>query len=418
MWNKNECEVPRSEFEARIKKVAGFAAERDLGAVVVHSAPRIHQWSQTGHVGYLTNWSNLDRITDAMVVVTREAEAILLVPGVEYMLEQIQEVSWITDVRLVSSPDPRAIAGAFDPGVGGEEASQGARTFGGEVNQILREGGRAEKPIGISGVEAMPATIYHDLETSLEGRLAEAPDIVARLRSIKSPQEVEILKQVAALSDRCYERMMEVLREGMWGYELSAEMDFAARRQGADLVYNCIHSAPGGDLEKGKLSIKSHDWKLHRGDYINLNAYVVYKGYWIQSDRAGTLGPELGSSGGRLLEANLRIQDQVLAAIEPGLAIGEMVSIADEAAARQGYRIQGGRIGHGQGLDYSEMPFLITGSEEKLQPGNVFVLHVCLELPGTNVLINPIADLCHVQADGVEVLNHFPRGVFHAQETT
>ena len=60
------------------------------------------------------------------------------------------------------------------------------------------------------------------------------------------------------------------------------------------------------------------------------------------------------------------------------------------------------------------MPFLIAGSEEPLRPGNVFVLHVCLEMPGTSILINPIADLCHVTADGVEVLNRFPRELFHA----
>ena len=211
--------------------------------------------------------------------------------------------------------------------------------------------------------------------------------------------------------------MMAVLSEGLWGYELSAAMDYAARNEGADLGYNCIHSAPGGDLEKGKLSIKPHDLKLHRGDYITLNAYLVYKGYWIQSDRAGTIGSELGATAGPLLAANLRVQDKALAALEPGLSIGELVRIADAAAAHEGYRIQGGRIGHGQGLDYSEMPFLIDGSREKLQPGNVFVLHVCLELPGTNVLINPIADLCHITTDGVEVLNRFPRGVFHTQET-
>ena len=106
MWDKAEYEVPKSEFDERVARVAAFAVERDLGAVVVHSAPRIHQWTQAGHVGYLTNWSNLDRITDSMVVVTRDGEPLLLLPGVEYMLEQIEEVSWITDVRLVNSPDP------------------------------------------------------------------------------------------------------------------------------------------------------------------------------------------------------------------------------------------------------------------------------------------------------------------------
>ena len=417
MWDKTENEVPESQFRQRIARAYELASEHDLSAVVVYSAPRIHQWTQTGHVGYLTNWSNLDRITDSMVVVSRDAEPVLLVAGVEYMLDQIREVSWVSDVRLVSSPDPRAVSAAFDPSVGGQEAARGARTFGSEISQILKTKRCADSSIGIAGLEAMPAAIHRDLASCLDGRIADVPDIVSRLRAIKTPQELAILRQVAAISDRCYETMMEVLTDGMWGYELSAEMDRAAKREGADLVYNTVHSAPGGDLSRGKLSIKAHDCRLHSGDYINVNAYVVYKGYWIQSDRVGTIGPELGSTAARAVEANLRVQDEVLAAIRPGLPIGELVRIGDEVAERQGYRIQGGRIGHGQGLDYSEQPFLIAGSRETLKPGHVFVLHVCLELPGTNVLINPIADLCHVTEDDVEVLNRFPRGLFYSQES-
>jgi Xaa-Pro aminopeptidase len=208
--------------------------------------------------------------------------------------------------------------------------------------------------------------------------------------------------------------MTDVLRDGLWGYELTAEMDRTAKRDGADLVYHCMHTAPGGDLSAGKLSIKAHDCQLRRGDYINVNAYVVYQGYWIQSDRAGTIGSELGGTAAAMLEANLAVQDEVLAAIRPGLAIGELVRLAAAAAGRFGYEIHGGRIGHGQGLDYAERPFLLAGSRETLEPNHVFVLHVCLGLPGTNILLNPIADLCAVTTNGVQVLNRFPRGVFRA----
>ena len=197
----------------------------------------------------------------------------------------------------------------------------------------------------------------------------------------------------------------------MWGYELTAEMDAAARQRGADFVYHCMHTAPGTDLKAGKLSVKCHDWRLNRGDYINVNAYVVYKGYWIQSDRAGTIGPVLDKAAAGMVEANLQVQDEVLRVIRPGLSIGELIEIGNRAAARFGYEIQGGRIGHGQGLDYSERPFLLAGSRELLQPGHVFVLHVCLGDPGGTLLINPIADLCYLTADGVEVLNKFPQRV-------
>ena len=49
-----------------------------------------------------------------------------------------------------------------------------------------------------------------------------------------------------------------------------------------------------------------------------------------------------------------------------------------------------------------------TASQSAPEPVQV------LEMPGTSILINPIADLCHVTADGVEVLNRFPRELFHA----
>ncbi len=413
MWNKEEHEIPRSEFDQRIENVRKFARDRNLSAVVVYSAPKIHQWNQTGHVGYLTNWSNLDRITDAMVLVPSRGDAALLVAGVEYMLDQIEEVSWIGEVRLVSSPDPRAISRAFDPGVGGEAASRGARSFGVEISHLLKTNGVAGRPIAISGIEAMPVTVYRDLESNLEGGIVDAPDIVAELRQFKTPEEVRLLKKSAAISDLSYQRMVEVLRREMWGYELTAEMDAAAKRHGADFVYHCMHTAPGTDLKAGKLSVKSHDCRLNRGDYINVNAYVVYKGYWIQSDRAGTIGPTLGKAAAEMVEANLQVQDEVLKVIRPGLPIGELIEVGNRAAERFGYEIQGGRIGHGQGLDYSERPFLLAGSREALRPGHVFVLHVCLGEPGGTLLINPIADLCCVTSDGVEVLNKFPRTLFH-----
>ena len=413
MWKKEEHEIPRSEFERRIERVCGFARDRGLAGVVVYSAPKIHQWNQTGHVGYLTNWSNLDRITDTMVLVPSQGKAALMVAGVEFMLDQIEEVSWIDQVHLVSSPDPRAISGAFDPSVGGEAAARGARSFGAEIARLLKTEGLDGRPVAISGMEAMPVTLYRDLERNIPAGIAEAPDVVAELRQFKTPPEAALLRRSAAISDGSYQRMTEVLRSGMWGYELTAEMDAAARHQGADFVYHCMHTAPGTDLKAGKLSVKCHDWRLNRGDYINVNAYVVYKGYWIQSDRAGTIGRVLDKSAAQMVEANLQVQDEVLQVIRAGLPIGELIEIGNRAAERFGYEIQGGRIGHGQGLDYSERPFLLAGSREVLQPGHVFVLHVCLGEPGGTLLINPIADLCYLTSDGVEVLNKFPRGLFH-----
>ena len=413
MWNKTEYEVPESQFNDRLEKVREFADQNDLSAVVVYSAPTIHQWAQSGHIGYLTNWCNLDRLADTMVVVPRKGTPVLLLAGVEYMLEQIDQVSWINEVRMVSSPDPRAVSSSYDVGIAGEEAQPGATTFGGAVAEIIRANGCAGRPIGLAGKDQLTLALYMDLEASIGEGVADAPDIVAELRSIKSAEEVSLQRQVAAVADRCYETMMDSLTDGMWGYELSAEMDHAGKRVGADFIYNTMHTAPNGDLKAGVLSIKSHDHRMYRGDYINTNAYIINKGYWIQSARSGTIGPSFPSEAS-LVQGLLDIQLEVLDAIQPGLPIGELLRIAQAGADRLGCTVQGGRIGHGQGLDYSEMPFLTAGNAETLKPGHTFVLHVCLEIPGTNKLIRPIGNLCLVTEDGVEILDRFSSELFHA----
>ena len=413
MWDKTLHEVPKSEFSNRIERVQEFCVENDLSGVVVYSQPPVHQWSQTGHVGYLTNWVSLDRNTDTMVVVPRNGEAVFLIAGVDYMLDQIEPVSWMEDIRMVASPDPRAISAAYT-----DDASRGGgtsiNTFGQEAYGILKATGSSGRPVAISGMEAMSAALYREIEASIPEGIADTVDIVAELRSVKTAGEISLLRKVASISDRAYETMVEVLEEGMLAYELMAELDRSARADGGDLVYHCIHWAPNGELDRGHLSIKPLDQPLRSGDYINVNAYVVYKGYWIQSDRSGTIGPTFGNSARAICDANMAVQDEVLAAIRPGLVVSEMLDMSNRAAERLGYEIQGGRIGHGQGLDYSEEPFLMKGSDRVLEPGNVFVLHTCLGVPGTNILVNPIADLCHVTEDGVEVLNSFQRDYFHA----
>ena len=270
--------------------------------MIVYSQPSVHQWSQTGHVGYLTNWASLDRVTDTMVLVPRDGEATFSLPALDFMLDQIEPVSWMEDIRMVASPDPRAIAAAFTTEATRGEAAPAVNTFGQEAYEILKATGSAGRPIAISGMEAMSIALYRDIETSIPDGIADTIDIVAEpalhqnSRRNKSPQEGWLQSPTGPTRP-----WSDVLEDGMLGYELMAELDRSARAGGGDMVYHCIHWAPNGELERGHLSIKPMDQPLRAGDYINVNAYVVYKGYWIQSDRWGTIGPKFeGSAAGDL----------------------------------------------------------------------------------------------------------------------
>src|SRR3972149_7595240 len=81
-----EPSIPESEFRARVEKVREFVRGNSLAALVAYSGPWTHMWYQAGHVGWLTNWANGDRIIDSMAVVPAEGEPVLLFFGLPFLL--------------------------------------------------------------------------------------------------------------------------------------------------------------------------------------------------------------------------------------------------------------------------------------------------------------------------------------------
>jgi Xaa-Pro dipeptidase len=370
-------------------------------------------WYQSGHVGYLTNWSSLDRSTDAIVVVPEHGDVVLLCPGADFMRDQIAEASWVRDVRFVASSDPKAISASYDKGTVGAGSAQLGRTFGEEIAQVLAERDLSKRPVGLVGVENLPTPLYRDLMAHFGNRLVEVEDVVARLRYVKSPAEIRLIRETVRIADVAYSTMLDALKPGLLGYELSAEMERVARASGADFASFTLASGPAEDITKGSLDIKAHERKLRWGDQILVNTYLMYKSYFIQPVRSGTIGPASRQQE-ILMGACLDIQDKCIDAMKPGTPIADIVRLARAEADRLGYDLQGGRMGHGQGLDYAEWPYFLDTNMTPLEAGVVAVVHPPVSVPGTHFLYSPIGDIVLVTERGAERLNQFPREAFHA----
>ena len=59
--------ISPGEIEARHDKVHAFLAAEGLGALMAYSPAHEHWWSNTGHVSYLSGWSNRDRIIETIM---------------------------------------------------------------------------------------------------------------------------------------------------------------------------------------------------------------------------------------------------------------------------------------------------------------------------------------------------------------
>ena len=403
---KAACTVPREEFLDRLARLREFMAQQRLDALLIYSAPRAHMWSQTGHVGYLSDWANRDRIPDTLVVVPSEGEPESLYSGLPYMNSQIAEVSWMSDVRLAAASGARAVAV--------DVAESPLRDFGGEVLGLMQEQDLDRAAIGLIGTESMPLPLFRQLEESLSGsELREVPNIVEQLQEIKSPAELHLMREAGRLVGLGYESVVKALRPGIWGYEIVAEAERAMRAAGADYAQFWMASGPAEGWNLFTPDLKPHRRLLNRGDQVICGAYVVFEGYWSHGMRAGTIGQP-----SRQLERNFepchRAVRAAAEAMNPGGRVGDMVKAARKAVEEMGYALQGGRLGHGIGLDYSERPYLREENEDIIKPGMTAVFHPQLACPELGGFFVPLGDVYCCTDQGAERLTDFPQELFVA----
>ena len=191
----------------------------------------------------------------------------------------------IKDVRLVKAVDPNAVA--MDTKTMGGARAPG--TFAEEAVAIMRENEIFNERVGVVGVDNMPVPFYEHLHAELGDNLVRGDDIVAELRAVKTPEELELIRHAARLGDIGFQTMVDVARPGMRGIEIVAEMEHAVRKAGADHAKYWMGSGPDTKWEDTRLDIRPHLRVLQEGDFMNTCSYIVYKGYWSHGQRAGTL---------------------------------------------------------------------------------------------------------------------------------
>ncbi len=404
MQDRERCTL--EEFQGRWARVQAYLKDEGLAALFAYSQPAEHKWSQIGHVAYLSGFDNYDRLVDTAVVVPVTGRPVVLLAGMPFMLQQMLGPNRIDDIRLVRAVDPNAVA----PG-GGKDG--GPRSFAAETLTVLAENGIDSGGIGVAGLNNMPFPFFEALQQELGDRLKRIPDIIAQHRSVKSENEVRLMRRAAELSDLGFNTMLEVAKPGMSGIEILAEMERAVRLEGADHAMYWMASGPPPDWANAHLDMKPHLRVLEEGDLMASCSYVLYKGYWCHGQRTGAMkreAPELET----LCRIAREAQDEGLEVIRPGVPAGRIGQTISRAGLDRGLPIQGGRVGHGMGMDYAESPRLTRDNDELIEDGMTFVVHATFELPDSGAMFVPLGDLCHVTPDGPELLMKFPRTPFVA----
>jgi Xaa-Pro aminopeptidase len=235
-------------------------------------------------------------------------------------------------------------------------------------------------------------------------RLRSAPPLVERVRMVKDADELEKVRAAVRLGATLFDRTLEVLRPGIKETEVAAEMEYAARRAGASEMSfpTIIASGARSALPHGRASGQP----IPPGAFVVCDFGVILAGYCSDQTRTVWVGPASGASAKsarRAYEAVREAQEAAVAAVRPGVSVGEV-----DAAARKVLRKAGlGRYfthstGHGVGLEIHEAPRVAAGQKELLQPGMVITIEPGVYFPGKWGV--RIEDMVAVNEGGCEVL--------------
>ncbi len=233
-------------------------------------------------------------------------------------------------------------------------------------------------------------------------RLRPAPALVEQARMVKDNDELLRIRAAVQLGATLFDRALEVVRPGTKESAVAAEMEYTARRAGAEEMSfpTIIASGARSALPHGRASEQA----IAPGGFVVCDFGVILAGYCSDQTRTVWVGRVSSSSDARgAYEAVLEAQETAIAAVRPGVSAGEV----DMAARKVLRKAALGRYfthstGHGVGLEIHEAPRIAAGQKEVLKPGMVITIEPGVYFPGKWGI--RIEDMVAVTQDGCEVL--------------
>ncbi len=228
-----------------------------------------------------------------------------------------------------------------------------------------------------------------------------AGQVLQAMRMRKNPAEVEALRRAGAAIDRVHRRIGDWLRPGRTEREVARDIATAILDAGhATCDFVIVGAGPNGASPHHEVS----DRVIRRGDPVVVDiGGTTQDGYCSDSTRTYAVG-EPPAEFRELYEVLRRAQQAQTQAVRPGITAQELDAVGRDLIADAGYGEHFiHRTGHGIGMETHEEPYIVAGSDRRLEPGMAFSIEPGIYLPGR--FGARIEDIAVCTADGGERLN-------------
>ena len=251
------------------------------------------------------------------------------------------------------------------------------------VTEALRDRGLSAGRIGAElGQEqrmGLPVGDYLAITNSLpEARFVDAADVIIKTRMVKSHEEVEYMREAARITARARNRLYsDYLTPGVTERQLARQFQKLVLDEGADGT-SFVHFQ--FDIQSqlpGAKHAFHYDRPLRKGVILGIDTGARVGMYTVDYPRMVSLGPPTDRQK-RLYENLLEVNRRMTVALKPGVTAAEIHAAAVQAMKDLGVetdnpeRLSGGsRMGHGQGIQFTEPPSVTPTDHTILEVGAV-----------------------------------------------
>jgi Xaa-Pro aminopeptidase len=349
------------------------------------------------------------KLAEALSLARVAAIVVTHLPNVRYLCG----FSGSAGVLLVPSADRPARPIFFTDGRYTQQAAdevQGARVVIGKRAAWAEASVKARQArFKVLGFEAEKLSYaeYQQLAGLLRGRTRLKPlkGTVEQMRLTKDPAEIGRVRAAVELGANLFPSALAAIRPGVPETEVAAELEFEARRAGADGMSfeSIVASGYRSALPHGRASVQP----IPGNGFIIIDWGVILAGYCSDATRTVHVGP-VSKAHQRMYQAVREAQLASIDAVRPGVEAAKVDQAGRQVLKKAGYGAYFTHsTGHGVGIEIHEAPRLAKGQTQKLAPGMIVTVEPGIYIPGDGGV--RIEDMVLVTGSGCEVLTPTPK---------
>jgi Xaa-Pro aminopeptidase len=145
--------------------------------------------------------------------------------------------------------------------------------------------------------------------------------IMHDLRAVKLPQEIDLIKEACALTEKAFRRVLGFIRPGVWEYEVEAEIVHEFMRNGSRGP--AFETIVASGIDSCTLHYIKNDKQCKEGDLVLIDFGVVYANYASDVTRTVPVDGRFSKRQKEVYRAVLKIQKAAIQMLRPGMTLEE-----------------------------------------------------------------------------------------------